>query len=159
MNLKLLVAAVSAAPFLLVAGSVEASGGSGGGGGNPPQTSGPCVQIEALNVGIKVSGVEELKFKATSCSSSRQTLQTTIADSAYRTLYPNISCGDAQYAGPTLTLAPGDTIAFSINTRRGTCAIGASETHNVALTAWAPDGTALTTVYTSWYEASRAEGI
>jgi hypothetical protein len=154
MKFKLLVASVAVAPFFL-AGPVEASGG----GGNPPLVNGPCIHIVALNSGDKVNGPSELKFKATSCSTSTQTLQTTVADSAYRTLYPNISCGDAQYPGPTLTISSGDTMAFSLTTRRGTCAIGASETHNVALTAWTVDGTALETVYTSWYEASSAESI
>jgi hypothetical protein len=153
MNLKWLAASVAVVPFFL-SSSVEASGG-----GRPPLIQGPCVQLVALNAGDKVNGPSEMKFKATSCSTSRQTIPTTLADSAWRTLYPNISCGEFQYVGPTLTIASGDTIAFSIPTQRGTCAIGASETHNVALTAWAPDGTALATEYTSWYEASSAESI
>jgi hypothetical protein len=144
---------------LAPAGLVSAKGGVSGGGGSTPLVAGPCVQLTAKDGTRKVSGPTELRFTAKSCSSKAQTVPTVVTDSSYRTLYPEVSCGDRTISGPTLQLAAGQSVDFVVVTQRGTCSAASSETHNIAVSALASDGTALSTAYTQWYEDSSAESI
>ncbi|MCW2922494.1 MAG: hypothetical protein JWL76_2368 [Thermoleophilia bacterium] len=156
MHARTLLAIAAMTTLALTAPAAQARNGDRG--TTPPTTpstsSVPCVELTARDGGVSPG---ELRFEARSCSSQSFVLSTVVDDWATRVLYPTWDCGYSQYAGPTITLPAGRTMSFSIPTRRGTCAIGAAESHSVSLTALAPDAAPISTTWTSWSERSAAE--
>lgn len=156
MHVRTLVAMAALTTMALVAPAAHAKNGDRGTTAptTPSVSSAPCVELTARDGGVSPG---ELRFEARSCSSQNQVLSTVVDDWATRVLYPGWDCGYAQYAGPTITLPAGRSVSFSIPTRRGTCAIGAAESHSVSLTALAADSSPQATAWTSWSERSSAE--
>jgi hypothetical protein len=153
---------LTAAAVASLAGPASAKGGSGGGTTPPPTTppsSGPCVQLSTKADGFVLrGGTKALEYSALNCGSSTITITTSVTDTSWRVLYPDISCGTRVYAGPTLTLAPGRATAFSMATRRGTCTSASSEAHILNIDAFGTDPTTpLSTTFASWSEAPKTE--
>jgi hypothetical protein len=162
-NRRLQVAAVIALSVMAGIAGIASTGtafaAKGGGGGGAVLVASPCVNISSFDSG-KISSNEQIRFKATSCSSTPQVLTTKYDDTSWRTLYPDMSCGTWTYTGPTLTLAPGQTQTYSITAPwQGVCNITTSETHVINLRVLANDGSLVTSSITTYYEPSPAEGI
>lgn len=157
MQIRRAIVGTLAASILLVPSTAVAKGGGGGGGSSSNASPGPCVSIVADNAGnVTSGGVDTVDFTATSCSSATHSYATSVADQAWRVLYPGIQCLDASYAGPSITVQPGRETRFSLPIRHGSC-FPAAEYHSIAVTATTVTGALAATAFSSWSDKVRTE--
>jgi hypothetical protein len=124
---------------------------------SPSGIAGACLTLGATNSGLTLKkGTDQLRFRATSCSSTTQTYQLSVLDEATRVLYPGWDCGVSRTES-SLTIAAGRSATVSLPLRSGACAPASAESHFVTLTAIDADGVAAATAYAGWRHPVRTE--
>ena len=122
----LIAATVLAAPVGIHAAYAEGGGGSEA---EIPPTSAPCARLTAVNandtVAVKNASRAQLRFEVSSCSAAAETVTVAFTRTwSYTVGGQYYECVAPGWAGPTVTLRPGDKTTFDVTVPGSGCPYG-----------------------------------